>query len=531
MNVYVPLSVLSCVVTAWGADEQPARIESSGMVLEGAWLFPDAVSRVPCVVIAGGTMSHTRDGALSGVGAAGAQRDALRRLARRLAEGGYASLRWDKRGRGISPPGPQPVTNEMEADDLAAAVKTARSHPRISAVIVAGESAGGYFACLAAANGVQADGYIFLGALASPSLAMFRHNYGRLKEWADRSPENRAWAERNALESLAVGSAYERMFEAAARGEKEYVIEFAGRRFTRFLGRIRTEMERPPLELFKHVRAPAMILQGERDLNVPPGDAELIGQALRSAGNRDVTVIIITGADHSFQYAAESEDDRIRDRFGFTSFYRLYSPRLYESTLSWLRERFPSPAPTVKPAEPPRPGIIAWNGIQVIEDVTDPAVNPGVATLEGRIGPLMKGEGSQAHFIEMPPGLYLHEHPHSTESIIYTVRGRWVLCSSGRRHLMKPGTLYWFRKNEPTGYEVPFDEAPYLLIFKGDRSEMSDEQFWEYLQGLAGRLVQDQAGGERFLLAQLPPEHPARAFARQVNPEWERKLPTTRPAS
>jgi hypothetical protein len=36
----------------------------------------------------------------------------------------------------------------------------------------------------------------------------------------------------------------------------------------------------------------------------------------------------------------------------------------------------------------------------------------GVQTLEGRIGPLLLGEGCQCHFIEMKPGMYCEEHPH-----------------------------------------------------------------------------------------------------------------------
>ena len=163
-----------------------------------------------------------------------------------------------------------------------------------------------------------------------------------------------------------------------------------------------------------------------------------------------------------------------------------------------------------------RDGIVAWEGIQVIDDVTDPAANPGIQTLEGRIGPLLKGDGSQAHYIEMQPGLYCEQHPHSTESIIVTVKGRWVLCSGNRRHLMKPGTLFWFKKDTPTGYEVPFDEPAYILIFKGDRDDMSDEDFFEYLRGLEQRLKKQQDDGEPFTIDALPESHPAKIFAGQI---------------
>ncbi len=510
--------------------ERPARIASTGVTLEGAWRFPDDQTPVPLVVIAGGTMSHTRDGGMDGGGPPGARRDALKRLAVRLAEAGYGSLRWDKRGHGTTPPGPQPTTNEMEADDVAAAIRAARAHPQVTRVIVAGESAGGYFTCMAAGNGVEPDGYVFLGALASPSERMFAHNYGRLYDWARSSADNMSWARAHAVMGLAVGSDYPAMFAAAARGEDRYVIRFEEREYPRSLVRIRTEIAHPPADLFRNIRRPALVLQGEQDMNVPPGDAEIIGGVLRAAGRQDVQVTTIPGADHSFQYVAEDERQRMLDRHGFTSFNRLYHPLVYQTMITWLNERFPTSAPVRAPAPLPRPGIVAWNGIQVIEDITDPALSPGVETLEGRIGPLLKAEGAQAHYIDMPPGLYLHEHTHASESIIYTVRGQWVLCSGERRHLMKPGSLYWFRPGEATGYEVPFDQPAYLLIFKGDLSDWSDAAFWEYLQGLSGTCVKQNEAGEPFLLRELPPDHPARRFAGQVNPSWEQQLPASVPA-
>lgn len=159
-----------------------------------------------------------------------------------------------------------------------------------------------------------------------------------------------------------------------------------------------------------------------------------------------------------------------------------------------------------------RKGIIAWDGIQVIDDVTDGEANPGVQTLEGRIGPLLKGEGSQAHYIEMQPGLFCEAHPHSTESIIFTVKGKWVLCSGGRRHLMRPGTLFWFKKDTPTGYEVPFDEPAFILIFKGNRDDACDEEFFNYLRGLDQKLKKQRDEGMPFTMDALPDGHPAKLF-------------------
>ena len=155
-------------------------------------------------------------------------------------------------------------------------------------------------------------------------------------------------------------------------------------------------------------------------------------------------------------------------------------------------------------------------GIQIIEGIT---AQPGVHTLEGKIGPLIRGKGCQSHFIDLPPGLYTEEHPYQTESIIFTVRGRWVLCSQGRRHLMRPGTLFWFGPDVPTGYEVPFDEPAYILIFKGELLRTA-QSFLEYLrEELAPRLTTERDTGKPFYLGDLAEDHPARVFARSAYPQ------------
>lgn len=150
------------------------------------------------------------------------------------------------------------------------------------------------------------------------------------------------------------------------------------------------------------------------------------------------------------------------------------------------------------------------NGIQIIDDIRS---QPGVDTLEGRIGPLIYGAGSKSHYIELPPGGFCEEHPHSTESIIYTVSGQWVLCSQGKRFHMRAGNLFWFGPDVATGYEVPFADPAYILIFKGERGEGGPEQMIEYLIGMGQRLEASNRKGTPFSFAELPKGHPARVFA------------------
>jgi quercetin dioxygenase-like cupin family protein len=150
-------------------------------------------------------------------------------------------------------------------------------------------------------------------------------------------------------------------------------------------------------------------------------------------------------------------------------------------------------------------------GIKIVEDISRA---PGVDTLEGRIGPLLNASRGGAHFIEVPAGAYMDEHAHATESLIFTVRGQWVLCSGGTRWQMRSGSLFWFGDNVPTGYENPFTESAYLLIFKPDpRTPGYDAEMLERVRGIAGHLEEERAGGAAFDFRELPPDHPARLFA------------------
>jgi quercetin dioxygenase-like cupin family protein len=150
---------------------------------------------------------------------------------------------------------------------------------------------------------------------------------------------------------------------------------------------------------------------------------------------------------------------------------------------------------------------------RIVDSIDDA---PGVETLEGRIGPLLNGFKGAAHYIVMPPGMYCAEHTHSTESIIFTAKGQWVLCSEGKRHHMLEGSVFFMPPDIPTGYEVPFSEPATLFIVKFEGPN-DPEAFLEYLKGMAGRLEDDHGSGVPFNLHELEEDHPARSFARSLS--------------
>lgn len=533
-NRSVTLGVLAIVpfwVSMAAADEQPWFVEElhvSAPTAEVAGVLwrPKVEGQVPCVVICGGSLSHDRDGRFYRQGVP--ERDALKRLAEALVRAGYASVRYDKVGhRGSKPKPGWRGTYSDRATVVAEIIKSIRGRPDIGQIIAVGESAGAYHLCLAAKAGTQAEGYIFLGGLCRSGVGMYAYTFGKLVEWAERSPENLAWAERHARYELALGRKCQEWFDAAAAGKDAFkLVDGDFRRTLRVMERRREEIEMPPDEMFRYIKAPALALAGDKDLNVAPEDAENIARVIKSSGHHRAQSVRIPGADHNFQITPEDEDERIRERYTLKSFERPYDPRLYREVIAWLNRYAPRPRGVAKievdaVTEYTPEKVYLAAGIQIIDNILDPSKVPGVGTLEGRIGPLILGIESQCHFIDMPAGMYTHEHPHSSGSYIYTVRGRWVLTSAGRRHLMKPGTLFTFAPNTPTGYELPFDEDAFILIFKDKRLSKDEREFIEYLRGLKTRLQEERDEGHPMRLKELPSDHPARVFARKVNSRFD----------
>lgn len=153
-------------------------------------------------------------------------------------------------------------------------------------------------------------------------------------------------------------------------------------------------------------------------------------------------------------------------------------------------------------------------GIKIVPTIFG---QPGVETLEGRIGPLLSGVRGACHFIEMAPGQYLEEHPHALESLIYAAKGDFVLCSRGERWHIREGSLFWFGDDVPTGWEVPFAQPATILIFKTEpRDAAAEATFISYLTGMAADLEQQHMARTPFRLNELPEDHPARVFAASV---------------
>jgi len=165
------------------------------------------------------------------------------------------------------------------------------------------------------------------------------------------------------------------------------------------------------------------------------------------------------------------------------------------------------------------------NNVEIIQDIEDAVKSKSpVLTHEGLFGPLLFAERERAFFIELKPGMFLAEHPHDTGSIIYTVRGRWVLASEGKRHVMEAGSLFRFGDKMPTGWEAPFAEGALLLIVKTKQEGENYASFNKGIKSMQEAVDAERKSGVPFYFNALEPNHPAIIFARSVNPEFDSVL-------
>ncbi len=281
----------------------------------GTLSHPAAGGPFPGVVLVAGSGPHDRDGGMS-------LHKTLAVLADHLTRQGFAVLRYDKRGVGLTGGArhPQATTDEYAADALAA-VRFLAIQPNVRAaqIGIVGHSEGGIVAPMVAAQAPEEVRFIvMLGGPGLPGIDVKSLQDAAMRR-ADGMEEslvlmNRA-QERELLEiaaserthqealaamravSLALPAATKSALAIPAQGIPDEVFEgLLTPWFRRFLAL-------DPRYYLDRVRCPALALIGERDLQVPPAEnLQAIEQAL--AGRSPKTVVRqVPGMNHALQTA------------------------------------------------------------------------------------------------------------------------------------------------------------------------------------------------------------------------------------
>ena len=267
------------------AQTRPARdsvvhFTSGAITLEGNLALPEGKGPWPAVVIIAGSGPTDRNGNSP----AGLDSDAYAMLAKGLAERGIASLRYDKRGLPSSKGSfdHAAVTVSDFAADAAAGARLLAARKDIGPIAFLGHSEGGLHALVAANAGAPARGLVLVATAGRRPSTLMREQLARQVPPALLAQFDTAWAG-----YTAEGGEYK------APAGLEVLFVPANRRFFQSWQAI------DPVDLLRKLSLPALVLQGETDLQVTAEDARALGSA-----RPDVKVVMLPGVNHVLKQAS-----------------------------------------------------------------------------------------------------------------------------------------------------------------------------------------------------------------------------------
>jgi hypothetical protein len=319
-----------------GVQEVELAFTSDGLKLMGTLTLPaDLKEPVPGVLLLPGSGPVDRDENMPGL-----KLDFLKAVAHRLAQAGIGSFRYDKRGVGKS----EGVFSQASMTDLLndarSALKLLKSREEIDPehLLILGHSEGAILGPLLAAEGlVQA--VILVAGTAHPLDWILVEQTRLINEAMGLPPEQveeRVEQSRKFVQFVkeTQGDWEDFTFEQV----KEYLPwltreEFEGHKQGMSLRWWREHFAHDPLETIRQVKVPVLIIQGEKDLQVPKGEAELLAQALKEAGNDDVELHVLPDLNHLMRYHPEEPTLQYR---------HLDEPvdeRVLEIIVEWVRAR------------------------------------------------------------------------------------------------------------------------------------------------------------------------------------------------
>lgn len=146
-------------------SDQPIVLDTPTGQIAGSLMMPPAKAPVPVALIIAGSGPTDRNGNSRMLPGAN---NSLLLLAQALADAGFASVRYDKRGIGASMPAAPPQVDmrfEMYVDDTGAWIAKLKRDARFSKVIVIGHSEGSLIGMLAAKQ-AKADAFVSVAGIA-----------------------------------------------------------------------------------------------------------------------------------------------------------------------------------------------------------------------------------------------------------------------------------------------------------------------------------------------------------------------------
>src|SRR5215831_9323336 len=313
-------SVSSRHIAISRSNDEQVRIPAIGFTLAGTLSKPagEATTRKPAVILTAGAGLLDRDALTAGI-------PILGQLASALADAGFIVLRYDKRGVGQSGGRTEIASLGDFSDDQRAAVKflTSRKDVDDKRIAVVGYSEGGLVSLLSAAREKRIAA---VALIATPGvsgadliLAQQQHALGK-SNLSDAEKQARIDMQRKINEAAVTGKGLDALTPAVRRQIDN--AEF------------QSVLAADPAKLVPNVRQPILVVQGERDVEVAPANADRL-EALAKARKQPavVEVVKIPGVNHLMVPAQTGEADEYP-----TLTDRQISPVASAAIVEWLKK-------------------------------------------------------------------------------------------------------------------------------------------------------------------------------------------------
>ncbi len=314
------------------ADDDPAdaarirhdvAFESGAISLAGTLTLPDGDGPHPAVILISGSGAQDRDGRNPAL----PNYRPLRRIADHLARNGIATLRFDERGFAASGGDHATATTADFADDNEAALRYLLDRPEIdrARVGILGHSEGGVIAAMVAARNPDVAFVITMAGSALPYSEIVVRQVELIAKASGLPPEEVAVMRDRQVRAMrhAAAGEWEEVREIVRASTLEQIArlpaaqlaaigdpdELATRQADAEIAGMQTPwmrffMSYDPRRDLERITVPVLAVYGGLDTQVDAAqNRPAVETALRRAGNRDVTVAVVEGANHLFQDA------------------------------------------------------------------------------------------------------------------------------------------------------------------------------------------------------------------------------------
>ena len=274
---------ISPFVSSGGERQQ---IESGSGFLFGTLELPQGDGFCPVVLIISGSGPTDRDGNSPYTG----QNNSLKFLAEGLRTRGIASLRFDKRGVGLSSAAARQEKDlriETYISDAILWCDMLRTHPRFTHLVIIGHSEGSLIGMIACKK-VRANGFVSLAGPSIPASELFLNQLRR------QLPPG-LYAKAEAIVNKLKRGEYEsrippEFYDLFRYSVQPYLVSW---------------FKYNPTEEIARLQVPILVAHGTTDLQVSPDNAEALSKA-----NPSADLAVIKGMNHVLKNATFEMGDR-----------------------------------------------------------------------------------------------------------------------------------------------------------------------------------------------------------------------------